>query len=334
MSTNQAFIKVFRTDDTASAVPMPRREAASAWLSPAWQTSVEVAAANYAMPAPEARRHEPARPLQRPAKPRPASPDSPAEPIIGKRPLSSFSLEHPSMPAATSAFRPETVISAFHWPELCRALWSDYASQYERVADVLLATGRDGRPLVGITGLHTGDGATTTLLGLAVALVARKCRLAVVDANLRAPALAKLLGVEPTVGWADVLEHGLPVTEAMIRGQRDGLDLLPFAAAGRAAARHAVPLASSLQTSVTAGVLRAAYDLVLIDLGSLLEPGSYAAISLLVRNMTIDAALAVASPHTAEADELTIAGQLLEEDGCELLGVVENRAKPQAMDLP
>ena len=64
--------------------------------------------------------------------------------------------------------------------------------------------------------------------------------------------------------------------------------------------------------------------------GAVLEPGSYAAISLLVRNMTIDAAVAVSSPLTAVADDVTIAGQLLDEDGCELLGVIENRAKPQA----
>ena len=324
MSTNQAFIKAFRHDPPRAATPSPLspsprspsstpvrvRQPAAAPLA-ALETSVHIVTADYT-----------------PAFTAATS----TTPIIGKRPLSSFAADNSFAPppAAEPTFRPETTVSAFRWPRVCRALWEHYADQYERIADILLTRcclepGRGG--LIGVSSLHAGDGCTTTLLCLAVALAARKTSVILVDANFRAPRLAALLGVQPTTTWQDVLEHGLPVAEAVIRAESDHVDLLPLDArelTGREP--HGAKLAAGLQTAITAGVLRYAYDVVLVDLGAVLAPRSYTTMSHLIRNMRIDAAITITNPKHAETDDLTIAGELLDETGCELLGVIENRA--------
>jgi Mrp family chromosome partitioning ATPase len=41
--------------------------------------------------------------------------------------------------------------------------------------------------------------------------------------------------------------------------------------------------------------------------------------------MRIEAAVAVTDPKHAERDDFDVAGELLDETGCELLGVIENR---------
>jgi len=349
MSTNQAFIKAYRRDPppASPATPLPKRPVGARLSSVSqtvsadnvrtpsgrqnsvalWENSVELVTAEYAGPVTALVVASPGPALLRPA---------PLGPAIGKRPLSTFTAESELEPSLElRAFTPETTISAFRWPRICRALWEQYADQYERVAELLLARasrepGRGG--LIGISGLHAGDGATTTTLCLAVALAARKTRAILVDANFRAPRLAGLLGVEPTTTWQDVLEHGLPVAEAVIRAAHDHVDLLPLdARAPNGREPNGAKLAAGLQTSITAGVLRYAYDVVLVDLGAVLAPRTYVTMSHLVRNMRIDAAVAVIDPRHAEPDDLTIAGELLDECGCELLGVIENRAaQPQA----
>jgi Mrp family chromosome partitioning ATPase len=255
------------------------------------------------------------------------SPSTSQEPSIGKRPLSSF-IAQPAQesPAAEPPFTPETTVWTFRWPGVCQTLREQFGDRYDRVADLLVAKCRGERSLFGVAGLHPHDGCTTTLLCLAAALAAQGKRVILVDANFRAPALAKLLGAEPNTTWQDVLERGAPLVEAVIRAARDHVDLLPLGARSRLA-RHndGAQLAAGLQSSVTADVLREAYDLVLLDLGALLAPRAFSTIDHLLRNMRIDAAVAVSDPRHAAADDLKIAGELLEESGCELLGVIENR---------
>jgi MinD-like ATPase involved in chromosome partitioning or flagellar assembly len=130
------------------------------------------------------------------------------------------------------------------------------------------------------------------------------------------------LGVEPTVTWHDVLERHTDVGEAVIRAKQDRVDLLPLGAT----AAKCPQLACGVQTSVTAGVLRSAYDLVLLDLGAVMAPDSFATTVHLLENMRIDAALLVADPRHTEASDIALACDLLQERGCQPLGIIENRA--------
>ncbi|MGD9633521.1 MAG: tyrosine-protein kinase family protein [Pirellulales bacterium] len=336
MSTNQAFIKAFRRDPPRTSAPPHQppksahvRQAATAGSAPAAPSATPYAslASTIEIVAPDFRW------------PTATSVATLPQPAIGKRPLSSFaprSVVEPALgqefdltPLAEPAFEPETAISAFRWPQVCRSLWERFADQYEHIAELLLSRPKraaDGGNIIGVGALHAGDGATTTLLCLAVAIAARKRSVILVDANFRAPRLAGLLGVQPTTSWQDVLEQGLPVAEAVIHAESDGVDLLPLdLRAPTAREPNGAQHATGLQTSITAGVLRYAYEIVLVDLGAILAPRSFSTVSHLIRNMRIESAIAVTDPKHAEADDFAVAGELLDETGCELIGLIENR---------
>jgi Mrp family chromosome partitioning ATPase len=339
-NTNQAFIKAYRRDAGGSAPPAPiQRSALSARQSVAgnsrqptvenspaaiWQSSVEFVGPEYrtdtaslmSLPAIEAV-------VATPTTPPPAR-----EPMIGRRPLSAFinrtNIEQApaELPQVDPAFQPETTVAAFRWPSICRAAWQRSAADYERVAELLLKQSAAERRLIGVAGLRPGDGCTTTLLCLAAAVAARDRRVILVDANFRSPQLAIQLGVEPAATWQNVLQHGLSVAEAVIRAERDRVDLLPLDVRGA----DGPLLAAGLQTSVTAGVLRYAYDVVLLDLGAILAPGSFATTIHLLANMRIDGALLVTDRRQTDESDLAMAADLLKEHGCEPLGTIENRA--------
>jgi Mrp family chromosome partitioning ATPase len=288
----------------------------------AWQTSVEFVGPEFRMDTASLVLPPVEAPIATTATLAPAR-----EPAIGRRPLSAFinraTIEQipAEPPQALTAFQPKTTVAAFRWPSVCRAAWQRSAADYERVAELLLKQHAAGRRLIGVAGLRPGEGCTTTLLCLTAAVVGRNRRVVLVDANFRSPQLAIQLGVEPATTWRDVLEHGLGVDEAVIRAERDRVDLLPLAGRGL----DGPHLAAGLQSSVTAGVLRYAYDAVLLDLGAILAPGSFATTVHLLENMRIDGALLVADPRQTDESDLAMAAHLLQDHGCEPLGIIENR---------
>jgi Mrp family chromosome partitioning ATPase len=272
--------------------------------------------------------------------------DTPAlrvhQPTVGKRPLSSFTNQgfepSPLGGSAKTAHRRRqtlqaaTTVKTFQWPHLCQVLNGECTKQFRGAVDALLDQAEKGRSLVGVLGLHARQGCTTTLLCLAQQLAARDRRVIVLDANFAAPQLAASLGVELRTrlhqdrapgarAWQDILERGVPIAEAVVHSKADRIDLLPLDDRPTNGAR----LAAGLQPAITAGVLLDAYDLVLVDLGAILEPLSQASILELIRNMRMDAAVVVTGPPRPEPRELDLVGQLLSQRGCELLGTIENR---------
>jgi Mrp family chromosome partitioning ATPase len=330
-TTDKAFIKAYRPDAARTATPRPAhlRQGGSA----AWRASVEIVSPVGASSESAVARAQPTGPNDANVGHVAGLPAEHAnvERSVGRRPLSAFLAERVVSPPHTdAAFIPETTISAFRWPRICRALWEQYCDRYDRVAELLLARCRDQRSLVGVAGLRPGDGCTTTLLCLAMGLAAREARAVLVDANFAAPRLAHRLGVEPTATWQDVLVRGLPVAEAVIHAVNDGVDLLPLGSQ----VYDGEQLGGGLQAAVTAGVLRQAYQITLLDLGAILDTDAFATTSQLIRNMRIDAAVLVTDAHRTDSGELVTAGELLREHECELLGAIENRvAKTQAISL-
>jgi Mrp family chromosome partitioning ATPase len=196
------------------------------------------------------------------------------------------------------------------------------AQEFGKIADLLVTQANSSRSLVGVAGLKRFDGATTTALCIAQRLAERRRRTILVDANFRHPELATLLEAEPTAGWQDVLLRGSPLTDAAIRATNERFDLL--ALCGRMPNDMARAVAG-LQAVVTAGVLRHAYDHVLFDLGAFLDAASRPILLELVRNMGIDAVVAVTRPGGAAARDVGALADQLVRSGCEFLGTIENR---------
>jgi Mrp family chromosome partitioning ATPase len=252
-----------------------------------------------------------------------------------KRPLSSY-IPRPQAghslrvdeAAPDQAFRAGTTVASFQWPEVCRALMQQCGPQLDQVARLLWARAGAGHSLLGVFGMFRGSGATTSALCLASRAASRGRRLVLGDGNFRNPSIAALLDAVPTAGWEEVLRHAAPVPEAVIHATVDQLDVL---ALGPKPAADPKPLVSGLQAAVTAGILRHAYELAIMDLGTFFDPESQPTLLELVANMGIDAAIAVAGPEPADRRDLATIAEQLDRSECELLGVIENRVvKPRA----
>ena len=87
-----------------------------------------------------------------------------------------------------------------------------------------------------------------------------------------------------------------------------------------------------LQASVTTGVLRYEYEIVLIDLGTMLSEKQDAGLSekqdagtlQLVETMRIDASILVANANSHSDHERSSVTRTLEKIRCPVLGVIEN----------
>jgi Mrp family chromosome partitioning ATPase len=258
--------------------------------------------------------------------------DRPQHAASEKRPLSSFIPQTQPVEVACEGeqrdFQPGTTIASFQWPSVCRILMQQSSVQLDNVVRLLMARAGGGNSLIGVLGLFPKIGATTTALCLASRAAARGRRVILGDANFRSPRLASLVDAVPTAGWEEVLKHTAPLSDAVIHATNENLDLL---ALGSRLVKDPQPMVGGLQAAVTAGVLRHAYELAILDVGAFFDPISQPVLLELVSNLGVDAVVAIAGPGPADRRDVATIVEHLDRSGCELLGVIENRvAKPKA----
>lgn len=183
--------------------------------------------------------------------------------------------------------------------------------------DLLAKQPESGSQVLTITSPNGGEGTSQTAANLA-AVLAEEGGLSVllIDANLRAPALADMLALSSGAGLAEVLRGSVSFDDA-VRAHDRGFDVL----AGREAADKPGALLRSSELNQLLQNETPRYDLVLIDTPSL-DAGSDA--SVLARQ-TIGALLVVASGRTKRPDA-EAAIERLTESGAHVLGIVVNRA--------
>ena len=238
-----------------------------------------------------------------PSQARPAPQEPSAAP-----PAPHFAVEPAPIPAVKST-------SALRWPATVRALEREHGQRFERLADALIAErDRVHDKVLLFTSCHRAEGRTTLVLTLARALARRPGRTLLVDADLTGPMLARQLGLRPRAGLDDVVERGLPVTEALIDAPDDHLVLLPLRSP---VARPREFLASAAWACLMAR-LRLDFDLVLID-GSPL----FAGLSAAVLHRSVDAAVLVYNRSLTGERALLRAHEVLEAGGVPLLGLAE-----------
>jgi Mrp family chromosome partitioning ATPase len=117
----------------------------------------------------------------------------------------------PSASSAAVGGTPAPELIAYHQPD------HPVSRQYARLLDSLLASdaGATGRVFL-FTAAAPGVGATTAVLNLAITACGQGGRrVAVVDLNLRRPALAARLGVPPAPGVAEVLAGTAALEQAI-----------------------------------------------------------------------------------------------------------------------
>lgn len=349
-TTNKAFIKAYRHDDPQRPLTQPP---APTVMSERAARAQATAAANAAGPSTSNSifGNQPAAGSMPDARAPYASTTTPnmrrvstPGPVREKRPLSSFIEPPPSMLESPSpesipelriddtdedsGFRPGTTIASFQWPAVCRTLLQKTGPQLDQVTRLLWTRAAEGKSLIGVFTLFAGGGATTTAQCLALRAAARGGRILVGDANFRTPHLAQSLEAVPTAGWEEVLKNSSPLADAVIHSTDDNIDVL---ALGPRPAKDPHALASGLQATATAGMLRHAYELALLDLGTFFDPASQSVLLELVRNMGLDAAVAVAGHGPADPRDIVTINEYFAHTECEFLGIIENRvAKPYA----
>jgi capsular exopolysaccharide synthesis family protein len=131
------------------------------------------------------------------------------------------------------------------------------------------------RKVVIVTSSMPGEGKTTSLCNLAIAMAAVDSRVLVVEADLRRPKVADLLGLERSVGLTNVLA-GRALAEQVIQPWAGGkFDVL----ASGPLPPNPSELLASRQMAMLLSDLRDRYDVVLIDTPPLLPVTDAAAVA-------------------------------------------------------
>ena len=233
-----------------------------------------------------------------------------------RRPLSTFSAPEPP---ATTVFNPVFEVDEFRWPKITVDLLNAHHQLLLPVVEQLLEVSAQGRSLIGLAGTRPNVGCTTLLLSVSRLLTNAGKSGALVDANFSKASLGRDLGLDFDAGWENVLTGELPLAECVVRSLQDNMVLLPLTKPTSSAQE----LLASIQTSVTAGVLRYHYDLVLFNLGAAAQPPQHEAALSIMQHCRLDAGMIVADTTPTGNDSLD---PLLALYGSTCLGVVGNSA--------
>jgi polysaccharide biosynthesis transport protein len=158
-----------------------------------------------------------------------------------------------------------------------------------------------------------GEGKTTTVSNLAIALADNGAKVVVVDADLRQPRLASTLGLEGAVGLTDVLIDTVSLDDALQKWGTGTLQVLP---AGKVPPNPSELLGSQSMTDVLT-ILTSRFDVVLIDSPPLLPVSDAAILS-----KRTGGAILIAAAGKTRRSQLKGALDVLDGVGAEVLGIV------------
>lgn len=169
-----------------------------------------------------------------------------------------------------------------------------------------------------VTSPTVGEGKSTVVANLAVALAQAGMEVIVVSCDLRRPFVHRLFGLDNEPGFSSVVKHGASLSDSL---QRVGGNLpISFLASGPAPTNPSELLSSRAAERVFAE-LREMAEIVLVDSPPLLP---VADASVLVQH--VDATLLVASADTTRRRHLTRGLEILRQIDASVIGVVLNRA--------
>ncbi|SDF26894.1 capsular exopolysaccharide family [Blastococcus aurantiacus] len=177
------------------------------------------------------------------------------------------------------------------------------------------AGSREAR-VIAVTSSLQGEGKSTVAANLAASLAETGDRVLLVDADLRRPAVARLLGIEGAVGLTDVLIGRASAADVVQDWGSRGLQVL---ASGRTPPNPAELLGSPAMRALLAE-LRADYDFVVVDTAPLLPVADAAILS-----RAVDGMLVLANVTRVRRSQLAESLQTLEQVKGRVLGLVLNQ---------
>lgn len=168
-----------------------------------------------------------------------------------------------------------------------------------------------------ITAARTGDGTTTTAIGIARALAARQYRALLVDANLRSPRISQQLDVPESPGLVQLILNGHRAEEVCCR--RDELGDFAVVPAGQQDVEP-VELLSKSRAAEVLEELSKTYDFVVIDTPALNEGLDAVALA-----PHVDGCVLVVRAGKTGRQDLVRAREQIQEAGGKIVGLVFNQ---------
>ncbi len=181
---------------------------------------------------------------------------------------------------------------------------------------------RSDAPLqvIALTSSVPGEGKSTTVANLALAMAELGARVLVIDADLRRPSQHYLWERPNRLGLSNVLVESGGLSSALIRNEVEGLDVLT---AGVLPPNPVALLDSQRMRSLLED-LKAQYDYVLID-----TPPLVAAADALILGKMVDGMVLVARPDVLNRAAGTMARESLHQSNQPVVGMVVNGVIPE-----
>lgn len=231
-------------------------------------------------------------------------------------PLQEAHVEPAAEPMA-EPFRPVWEVDRFMWPSDADAIYSAESSYFAHAGQKLREAAREGLRALAISSARSGEGCTTLAICLARAASEAGMRVALMDANLRAPKLGQRMGVKFPHSWQDALRGDAPLGETAISSVERPVTLLPLATESPvddwSSDQQFMPLVRSISEAV---------DLLIIDLGTSFQSVGRCLDS--ADRCPFDAAIVVRDVRRTSEQETLIAAQQLKSLGVNAVGIAEN----------
>lgn len=216
-------------------------------------------------------------------------------------------------------FDPETPLD----PSLCyfHRPGSAEAESYRTVRTALLAGLNPHQKVIQVSSSEPGDGKSTFLSNLAIALAQSGKRVLLLDADLRRPTIHRLFHARREIGTTEVLAGEIQLANAIQISPISNLWLLT---AGHAPPNPAETLSSSRLDRLLASA-RDEFDFILVDTPPLLVVSD----PCIVAPRT-DGLLLIVRPNKNSRVALRQANQLIRQHGMNLFGVVVNAVQAES----
>lgn len=180
---------------------------------------------------------------------------------------------------------------------------------------LLLKTDRSGAKVLQVTSAEPGDGKTTSISNLALAIAQTGRKVLIVDADLRRPTVHKLFGIVNAIGLGDVLAQEIDA-ETAIRETR--ISNLSIMTAGTLPGNPSEMLMSRHFTDLIKQ-LREEYDYVLIDTPPLVVVSDPSVIA-----SAVDSVLLVVRIDKNRRGVIRKVQQIIQTNGIKVTGILAN----------
>src|ERR1700674_431781 len=240
--------------------------------------------------------------------------------FTGQSPMSIVPLLHSIEPRRFGPLFPVKALSAQN-RDMVFTLADPWSPQAEAVrslkSSILMAKTKHSSLVILVISSTAGEGKTMLSVNLA-SVLAEQAETCLLDADIRRPRAASTLGLLPEIGLKDVLEHAIPLEQALIRvPDVPGLSLLP----PRAAGDKVVEIANSPEMKKTIVALRQKFRFVVVDCPPIISYPEGRVLSKLV-----DSVILVGRCGTTTGEALTRSVEILADLQAPVLGVVLNGA--------